>query len=63
MVIMFTVRGVLQVVSDSLSSGADGAVSGIAGIGHAAMGVAIVLLFIVLLKTDYGKKANENQNL
>lgn len=63
MVIMFTARGVLQVVSDSLSSGADGAVSGIAGIGHAAMGVAIVLLFIVLLKTDYGKKANENQNL
>ena len=48
MTVMFTVRGVLQVLGTPLSSGADAAISGIAGIGHILMGVSIVMLFLAL---------------
>lgn len=42
--IMLLVRGTLQVVGTELSKGADAAISGVAGIGHIILGVAIVLL-------------------
>ena len=48
MTVMFTVRGVVQVLGIPLSSGADAAISGIAGIGHILMGVSIVMLFLAL---------------
>ena len=48
MTVMFTVRGVVQVLGISLSSGADAAISGIAGIGHLLMGASIVMLFLAL---------------
>ena len=48
MTVMFTVRGVVQVLGTPLSSGADAAISGIAGIGHILMSVSIVMLFLAL---------------
>ena len=44
--LMLLVRGILQVKMEELSSGIDAAVSGIAGIGHILLGVAIVLLLL-----------------
>lgn len=48
---MMLVRGIIQVLNVSLSSGASGAISGIAGIGHILTGVGIVLLLISLRKS------------
>ena len=45
MVIMMLVRGVLQVLGTSLSSGANAAISGIAGISHILMLISFLLLF------------------
>lgn len=53
MCVMFTVRGILQTVGATLTSGVDMAISGIAGVGHVAFGTAIVMLFINLLKADW----------
>lgn len=52
MVVMFIVRGILQTLQTPVSAGADAAISGLAGVGHAAFGTAIVLLFVMLLKTN-----------
>ena len=43
-VIMMLVRGVLQVLGSPLSSGANAAISGIAGIGHIILGVSLVMV-------------------
>lgn len=56
MVAMFYVRGILQVLGTNLGSGADLAVSGVAGIGHIIMATGIVILFVSLLKADYRKE-------
>lgn len=48
--ILMLVRGILQVLGTPLSSGADAAISGIAGIGHILTGVGLVLLLIILKK-------------
>ena len=48
--IMLLVRGTLQVLGTQLSSGADAAISGIAGIGHIITGIAVVLLLLALKK-------------
>ena len=48
--IMMLVRGVLQVLGTPLSSGADAAISGIAGISHILVGTSIILLFAGLKK-------------
>lgn len=56
MVVMFYVRGILQVIGTDLGSGADLAVSGVAGIGHIIMATGIVMLFVSLLKADYRKE-------
>ena len=42
-VIMFVVRGVVQVLSLNVSGAA---ISGIAGIGHLILGVSMILVFI-----------------
>ena len=51
MVIMFIVRGVVQVLGVELAKGPNAAISGIAGISHIMMGVSIVLLFLAFKKT------------
>lgn len=58
MVIMFLVRGIMEVV------GYDGgaAVSGIAGASHITLGVGIVLLFIMLLQAA-GKAYPKNKQI
>ncbi|MGN1406150.1 MAG: DUF2871 domain-containing protein [Erysipelotrichaceae bacterium] len=51
MVIMFIVRGIVQVLGVELAKGPNAAISGIAGISHILMAVSIVLLFLALKKT------------
>lgn len=51
MVIMLTVRGVLQVLQSEITSSINGAISGIAGLSHIIMAVAF-LLFFSLLKVE-----------
>ena len=48
---MMLVRGIIQVLNVGLSSGASGAISGVAGIGHILTGIGIVLLLISLRKS------------
>lgn len=50
MVVMFFVRGILQVNGTVLTSGANGAISGIAGIAHIIMTLALVFFFVTLKK-------------
>ena len=44
--IMFVVRGVLQVLNTTLSSAANAAISGIAGVDHILLGISLVLLLL-----------------
>lgn len=46
--VMMAVRGVTEVLGTELSKGANGAISGIAGIGHIIAGTGIVLLLLSL---------------
>lgn len=50
-VIMMIVRGVPQVLLMELSSGMNGMISGIAGLGHISLGVGIVLLLLSIKKS------------
>lgn len=47
-IVMITTRGSLQVFDVSVSKGLDAAISGIAGIGHALVGVGLVWLLFKL---------------
>ena len=56
--IMMAVRGVTEVLVTELSKGANGAISGIAGLGHMITGTGIVLLLLALksaAKTEESK--------
>ncbi len=44
--VMMLARGVTQVLGSSLSSAADAAISGLAGIGHILLGVSMVLILL-----------------
>lgn len=44
--VMLAVRGVIQVLGNTLSSGVNAAISGMAGIGHILLGVSLVLLLL-----------------
>ena len=58
MVVMFFVRGIPQVLEIELSKGISSAISGIAGIAHIIMTIAIVLLFTALRRSKcISKKA------
>ena len=46
--VMMAVRGVTEVLGTELSKGANGAISGIAGIGHIIAGTGIILLLLSL---------------
>lgn len=48
MAVMFLVRGTMQVVMPEISSGLSAAVSGIAGISHILMLIAVIQLFRAL---------------
>ena len=49
-VAMLVVRGVAQALEANLSSGADASISGMAGLGHAALAVGLVLFLIALIR-------------
>lgn len=44
--VMLAIRGVVQVLGTTLSTGLNAAISGIAGIGHILLGVSLVLLLL-----------------
>lgn len=50
MVIMFIVRGVVQVLGIELAKSQSDAISGIAGISHILIAISLVLLFLSLKK-------------
>lgn len=54
-VVMFVVRGIVQVLGTSLSAGMDVAISGIAGIGHILLGISMVLLLMQIRRSVAGK--------
>ena len=47
---MLLVRGIIQVLGITLTSGQNAAISGIAGIGHILTGIGLVLLMLALRK-------------
>ena len=49
--VMFVVRGVIQVLGTSISSGISAAISGIAGVGHILLGVSLVLLLMQIKRS------------
>lgn len=50
-VIMLIVKGVLQIIAqNSLSAGLNASISGIAGIGHLILGIALVMLLLEVKK-------------
>ncbi|MDY4741713.1 MAG: DUF2871 domain-containing protein [Lachnospira sp.] len=51
-VVMMVIRGIVQVLGVSLSSGQSASISGIAGIGHIMTGIGIILLIISLKKAE-----------
>lgn len=44
--LMLLVRGIVQVLALPLSAAANGALSGVAGIGHLLLGVSLILLLV-----------------
>ena len=48
--VMLAVRGVIQVTGAAVSAGVNGAVSGMAGLGHILLGVSLVLLLLEIRK-------------
>lgn len=54
-VVMFYVRGIMQVLEMELTKGASAAISGMAGISHIIMSIGIVLLFLSLRKSQAKK--------
>lgn len=54
--VLMAVRGVAQVLGLPLSKGADAAISGVAGLGHIALAVGMVLAFVCL------KNCSEKEN-
>ena len=55
--IMLFTRGMVQIATEAPSRTLDMAISGISGLGHILLGVAIILFFLALLKTE---KVKEN---
>lgn len=50
-VVMMLVRGVFEVLGTALPSGADTAISGIAGLSHIVLGVCLVWTLVILKKS------------
>ena len=49
--VMLLVRGVVQVSGAALSAGMNGAISGMAGIGHILLGIGLVLLLLQIKRS------------
>lgn len=47
---ILTVRGITEVLGTTVSSGLDGALSGIAGLGHISLSVGLITILLVILK-------------
>ena len=56
MVIMFIIRGVLQVLNTNLSATINASISGISGISHILMLVSFILLFLSLKNINFNQK-------
>ncbi len=56
--IAFLIRGLTQVYSTELSTGADAAISGLAGLGHIILGVCILVLLFAIKKSVKNKAEN-----
>lgn len=54
-VLMMLIRGMTEVLNAPMSKGLDGALSGIAGLGHILMGLGLILLLTTLVKADRNK--------
>lgn len=52
MIMMFFVRGIFQTLQIELSSGISAMISGIAGLSHIMLAIAVVLLFTALQKSQ-----------
>ncbi len=50
--VMFTWRGILQVLGNSVSKGLNASISGMAGIGHILLGVGIIIFFTILKQQE-----------
>lgn len=48
--ITLLIRGILQVTNSSISSGANSAIAGVAGIGHMTLTVGLILFFVMLFR-------------
>lgn len=60
MVIMMLVRGVVQVMGTEVTRGLDGAISGLAGLSHIVLAVALVYMFLAL-KSGVDIKASQQE--
>lgn len=49
-IVMFTIRGTVQLLETPLSKGVDMSIAGFAGIGHILLTVGLVMFFIILRK-------------
>lgn len=49
--VMLVVRGIVQVLAPTLSSGMNAAISGVAGIGHILLGVSMVVLLVQIKRS------------
>lgn len=52
MVVMFFIRGINQVLGTELSSGMTAAISGVLGIAHTIITIAIIFMFVALRKSE-----------
>lgn len=50
--IIFTVRGILQVLGNDISKGLNASISGMAGIGHVLLAVGIIIFFTILKQQE-----------
>lgn len=50
--VMMLVRGIPQVLGTTLSTGINAAISGFAGVGHALLGIGLMLLIVSLKKSE-----------
>lgn len=60
-VIMLIVRGYFQMSGTELTSGADAAISGIAGIGHTVLAVGMALFFVALFRRIFAAEKSSDK--
>lgn len=54
------VRGVTEVLGTSVSTGLNGALSGIAGLGHISLSVGLITILLIILKSVNLQKNNDS---